>query len=154
MQQKQKKIPFSKQAYEKLKHKQIQLEQKRQEVIKRVQTAREMGDLSENAAYKYGKLEISSINRELREIAFLLRYGEIKKPKHGEIIDFGSIVTIESKMGKNTFTLVSEYESNPSENKLSINSPLGKLLINKKVGNTITVNAPAGDIEYKIIKVK
>ena len=148
------KIPFSKQAYEKLKLKQTQLLQKKQEVIKRVQIAREMGDLSENAAYKYGKIEISSINQQLHETAFLLKSGEIKKPKHGEIIDFGSIVTLESKTGKNKFTLVSQYESNPSENKLSINSPLGKLLMKKKNGAVVTVNAPAGKVEYKIVGIK
>jgi len=150
---KQKEIPFTKEAYQKLKDDEARLQQKRKEVLVRLKTAREMGDLSENGAYKYAKFEISSINRQLRHVAFLLKSAKIKESKGGTSIDFGSTVTLESTMGKRIFMLVSGYESDPLQNKLSMHSPLGKLLVHKQVGDAVTVQAPAGKIHYTITKV-
>lgn len=148
-------IPFTKAGFDELKTKLTTLTRKREEVIVRLQTAREMGDLSENAAYKAARFELGGIDRELRRVNYLLKVGVVEylKPQNG-LIGFGSLVTVKNAATEMTFMLVSGHESNPSEQKLSTDSPLGKSLLGKKAGDTITVSAPGGDTTYTIVKVE
>jgi transcription elongation GreA/GreB family factor len=147
-------IPFTKVGYEKLLADQVRLRQKRQETVVRVQTAREMGDLSENGAYKYGKMELSDISRQLRQIDFLLKNAEVTQPQKNGTVGFGSLVTLVTPAGEKSFTLVSEHESDPEKNRLSMHSPLGTLLMGKKAGESVNLSLPAGTTTYKIIKVE
>lgn len=124
---------------------------KRKGAVVNLQTAREMGDLSENGAYKAARFELSGIDREIRRLKFLLRVGIVREVTNKGYIDFGSVVTLDDGKNKITFTLVSGYESNPAENKLSLTSPIGKAVMGKRIGDTVTVHAPAGAKTYKII---
>lgn len=149
------KIPFTAEKYNQMQQEFDRLTLLRKEVMVRLQTAREMGDLSENGAYKYAKFELGDIGRRLRELRKLLDAGEIVRvvaAKNGVIV-FGSTVTLKGEAGEITYQFVSEFESDPSQNKLSFASPLGRALRDKKVGDTITVHAPVGAINYKIIEV-
>lgn len=147
-------IPFTKDAYEKLKVELNRLTKLRAEVVIRLSAAREMGDLSENGAYKYAKMELGDIGRQLRLVHYQLKFGHVvtKKSDTG-IIDFGSTATIKNDTREITFMLVSEFESNPAENKLSTNSPIGSAVIGKKIGDTVTISLPVGQVIYTITKV-
>jgi transcription elongation factor GreA len=155
----QKTIPFTIEKYKEMQQKVAELEELREEVMKRLVTAREMGDLSENGAYKYAKFELGNIGRQMRKYKGLLAKG-FPAPKHTGskgTIDFGSEVTIEkidSKKKTRTFTIVSGHESDPSLGKLAYSSPMGKALMRKKVGDAIKVETPIGVHEYKIISIK
>ncbi len=147
-------IPFTKEAYEKLKAEQHRLTKLREEVVIRLTTAREMGDLSENGAYRYAKQELGDIGRQMRHINYQLKFGHVvTKTSSDGVINFGSTVTIENQDRSITFMLVSEFESNPTENKLSTSSPIGMAVVGKKIGDVVTILLPAGEVQYTITKI-
>lgn len=151
---KQPKIQFTKEGYQKLETDFNQLTAKRREVVIRLQTAREMGDLSENGAYKAARFELGSTDRELRRLGYLLKVGAITPKTGGDSIGFGSQVTVSHGENQQVFTLVSQYESDLSKQKLSTEGPLGNALLGKKVGESVTITAPTGKKTYLILKVK
>ncbi len=163
MQKIQKTIPFTTAKYKEMQQKVVELTELREEVMKRLVTAREMGDLSENGAYQYAKFELGDIGRQLRRFKSLLAKG-FQAPKNiglKGVIDFGSTVTIEKVIPSNTkgvkkqltFMIVSEHESDPSKGTLAYSSPMGKVLLRKKVGDSVTVTTPVGETEYLIIDI-
>lgn len=149
------KIPFTKEAYEKLQTELERLTKLREEVIVRLQAARELGDLSENGAYKYAKFELGNIGRQLRNIHYQLSHGEVVANRNTSgVIDFGCRVTIKNDKQTLAFLLVSEYESDPKQGKLSLTSPIGLAVTGKKSGDLIEVTSPAGKTKYMIVKVE
>lgn len=149
-----KKIPFTKEGFEKNQKDYDLLLEKRKEILVRLQAAREMGDLSENGAYTAAKLELRSTDRELRRLKYLLRFGVVTEKTNNGVVDFGSVVSLDDGKEKMIFTMVSGYESNPTQNKLSIDSPLGKAILGKKAGNSVTLTMPEGITEYLICKIE
>lgn len=123
-------------------------------VMARLKVAREMGDLSENGAYKYAKFEISDIRRQLSNLKHLLALGYVAtKKSHDGKVGFGSEVTLQSQKGRMSFTLVSQFESDPQAQKISDSSPLGQAVLGKSTGESVTVISPAGVLCYTIISV-
>lgn len=148
-------IPFTAEAYQQLKDDLARITKLREEVLIRLQVAREQGDLSENGAYKYAKMELGNIARETRRLKYLLSFGKVQAKKNNVgIIEFGSTVTIQNDQKKLTFMLVSKHESDPVQNKLSIESPIGQAVRGKKVGEKIIVSSPTGKTDYTITKVE
>ena len=148
-----KKIPFTKDGYQKLQTDLALFTTKRKGAVINLRTARDMGDLSENAAYKAARMELSAIDRQIRRLTYLLRYGVIVE-KHGSAeVDFGSRVTLDNGKTKMTFDLVGGYESDPKQEKLSVFSPIGKAILHKHVGDAVTVHAPVGEINYTIVEI-
>lgn len=143
-------IPLTIETWREIHRKYQQLVKQREEVQQRVTTAREMGDLSENGAYKYGKWELGNISRQQRELSFLIKHGYAVTEHTTSKVGFGSQVTIQSSGGEQTFTMVTAYESDPAKGKLSLESPLGKALLNQAVGAKIDVETPAGKKSYTI----
>lgn len=145
------KIPFTKAAYQQLQADFERLTIERQQTMVRLQAAREMGDLSENGAYKYAKIELGRINHELRRLKRLIENGEIvEKTAPSTQVEFGSEVTLQHGTQTRHFQIVSHHESDPRQGKLSTTSPLGQALVGKKVGDSVTVQAPAGSTDYII----
>lgn len=153
-QQQAKKIPLTKAAFEEAQSKYETLTKLRSEVMERLKIAREMGDLSENGAYKYAKFELGDIGRQLRKIKHLLDNGYILDIKTSEHIDFGSRVSISHNNIIEEYLLVTQHESNPLQNKLSIESPIGEALIGKKAGEIVVVETPSGSVTYTIVAVQ
>jgi transcription elongation factor GreA len=148
------KIPFTQDAYQKLQQDFDRLTTERSEVMKRLQTAREMGDLSENGAYIYAKFELGSIGRQLSSLKHLLTQGVVvQKNTNSNTISFGCTVTLQTGQKEVTFTLVSQHESNLAERKLSTESPLGQQILGKRVGEIVVVHAPSGMTTYTIMKI-
>ncbi len=146
-------IQLSEEGYKQFQADFDRLTAERKEVLIRLQAAREMGDLSENGAYHAAKFELGSIDRQLRKLSFQLRFGEVTKTKNDGTVDFGSTVTLDNQGKEMTFTLVSGYESNPAEKKLSVFSPMGKAVMGKKAGDKVTVSTPSGEITVEIQKI-
>lgn len=128
---------------------------KRPEVLERVSQARNMGDLSENAEYTAAKEELSFIDGRIEELEELLKQVVLieEDKTHNHIVKLGSKVTLNTKGKKESFVVVGEWEADPKDKKISHESPLGKALIGKKVGEKVEVEAPAGKILYSIISV-
>lgn len=148
-------IPLTRSALNEKKAELVKLTKLRVEVVKRLATAREMGDLSENGAYSSAKFELGNVGRQLRAVKHILKHSYIPIPTAlPGVVAFGRTVSLKSQ-GKNlTFLLVSQYESDPSANKLSLESPIGRAIVGKKVGDVVTVKTPRGEIEYRIEAVK
>lgn len=126
------------------------------EGIDRVARAREFGDLSENAEYHSAKEDLSALEgriEELKDIISRVNVVDLKKPGHEEV-GIGSLVNVEINGGQHEFSIVGEWEADPAAKKISHESPLGKALLGKKVGETIEVDAPAGKVIYIIKSVK
>jgi len=123
---------------------------RRPEILERLTAARNMGDLSENAEYTVAKEELSFIDGRIDELEELLKQVEIISNNHSSTIKLGSIVKVKTGKDLEEFTLVGEWEADPKEKKISHESPLGKALIGKKVGEEVQFEAPAGKILYKI----
>lgn len=146
----------TKEGLEKLKAELKQLTQvKRTEVAKRIKDAREMGDISENAEYDAARQEQSYIEGRIAELEEIIKNAKISDTvKNKDIIDIGSRVTVHIDGGQETFHIVGPPEADPLSKKISHESPLGKALYGKKVGEKVQVEAPVGMLTYTILKVE
>lgn len=131
---------------------------KRPRILDRVSQARDMGDLSENAEYAAAREELSFIDGRIDEIEELLKQVALiheEKHKKGSkaAIELGSTVTLHVDGKKEVYTVVGEWEADPKAKKISHESPLGKALMGKSIGEKIEVTAPAGKIVYKVVDV-
>jgi transcription elongation factor GreA len=129
---------------------------RRPQIVNRLSLAREMGDLSENAEYTAAREELVFIDGRIEELEILLKQVEIiADGKHAtQSVGLGSQVTVTVQNKEVTFTVVGEWEADPVEKKISHESPLGKALLGKAVGDEIEVEAPAGKMTYKVVAIK
>jgi len=129
---------------------------KRQEIAKRLQEAKDLGDLSENAEYLEAKEAQALNDNRINELEELLKNAVvIETPSEENIVAVGSTIEVKSNdNGTETFTIVGSTEAKPQEGKISNESPLGKAFIGRKIGEEIEVKTPGGIAKYKIIKIE
>lgn len=128
---------------------------KRQEIAKRLQEAKDLGDLSENAEYFEAKEAQSFNENRIAELQRLLKNAvTIETPNKEDIVGMGSMVEIKSGNGTEMFRIVGSAEANPQERKISNESPLGRAFLGRKIGEEIEINTPGGVNKYKIIKIE
>lgn len=127
---------------------------KRKEVIERIREAAAHGDLSENADYAQAREEQSFIEGRIQEIEDMVKNAEIitASTQHNNVT-IGSTVTVQVNGADKTYTIVGSNEANPLEGRISNESMVGKALLGKKIGDVVTISAPAGDMEYKITAI-
>lgn len=127
---------------------------RRKEIASRIQEAKELGDLSENAEYQEAKNEQAFNEGRIEELESTLRNVKVideQGSKNG-IIQVGS--TVQADNGTpHTLSIVGSSEADPASGKISNESPLGQSLLGKRVGDTVTVAAPRGTVTYTILKV-
>lgn len=128
----------------------------RPEVIDRIARARELGDLSENAEYHEAREKQSFIEGRIQELEYLIKNAVIiKASKNTDIVSLGSTVHASCDNGMDLkYTIVGHSEANPSEGRISHESPLGKAFIGKGVGHEFELQIPAGKIKCKIHKIE
>ncbi len=129
------------------------LKSKRGEIAERIATAREFGDLKENAEYSAAREEQGVVETKIAELEEIVSNAEVVEEVDKTKISLGSKVTIErvSDKKKFTYTIVGSIEADFKEGKISDESPMGAALVGKKEKETVTVKAPAGNIDYKIV---
>ncbi|MBC8332890.1 MAG: transcription elongation factor GreA [Anaerolineae bacterium] len=129
---------------------------KRPEIARRLKSAIEMGDLSENAEYVATKEEQGFMEGRIQEIEYILANAEIIETKGGyDIVSIGAKVTIqEDDFPEEVYHLVGSQEADPGNGRISNESPIGRALLSKKVGDTIQVETPGGKINFKILKIE
>ncbi len=132
---------------------------RRPEVIARIKSAKELGDLKENADYSSAREEQSFLEGRIASIEALLRDATVIEAPAASAagrIDLGSRVSIElvGQPGDVTvYELVGTAEADPSAGRISNASPVGRALIGRRVGDTVAVRTPRGDVEYRIVAV-
>jgi transcription elongation factor GreA len=131
---------------------------KREEIANRLHEAMEGGELIENAEYEAAKNEQAFVEGRIKELEVLLATARvIDEAQHQSTgtIQVGSKVTIkEEDLESEMYTIVGAAEANPVNGKISNESPLGKALLNRKVGDRVQVDAPAGSFTVDILKVE
>lgn len=151
----QKENPITKNGLEKITNELDQLVKVERERLKQViQEARELGDLKENAEYHAAKEKQAQVEgriMQLQGVVASARVVDLNQVKSDKIV-FGATVTLidTEKDSTVTYKIVSEFESDSAKKKISYTSPLGKALIGKEEGDTVTVRAPKGEVEYEI----
>jgi len=130
---------------------------KRREVADRIRQAREFGDISENAEYDDAKNEQAMLEHRIAVLEDRLRAAHVleKKDIAKDVVSVGSLVRLKDIDANKTieYRIVGSAEANPSENKLSNESPVGKAIIGRKKGETVQVTAPRGALKFKIISI-
>ena len=128
------------------------------EVAELIKEARSFGDLSENSEYDEAKNEQGKLYSRMAELEDILsNYVVIEEEeKDGDFIRLGSTVTVLDKEfnEEETYKLVGSQEADPAKGTISEDSPFGKALLGHNEGEDITVDAPGGPVEYKILKVE
>ena len=127
---------------------------KRPEAVKRLADARELGDLSENSEYAAAKQDLSFMDGRILELEEIMHGAKIVTNHVKSHVDVGCKVTLTVNGKKEMFMLVGEWEADPTEKKISHESPLGKALMGKKIGEKAEVEAPAGKVMYKILNIE
>lgn len=136
-----------------LKNELAQLTAQRGPIAERIKTAREFGDLSENAEYSSARQEQERVESRISEIEHILLNVEvIKKPKGDSKVQLGSSVTLKNHDTKK-FQVVGTVEADPMNGKISDESPIGQALLGKKVGDEVEIKTPAETHTYKIVDI-
>ena len=129
---------------------------KRPDVVKRIDIAREFGDLSENAAYHDAKEEQAFIEGRILELEYLIKTSDIidKNIHNKDLIDIGSHVKVDFNGEEKEFEIVGANEADPIRGSISYNSPLGKSFIGKRLGDKFEVEVPKGNVKCKILEIR
>ena len=128
---------------------------KRPKLVERLSYARSQGDLAENSDYTYAKEDLEFMDGRISELEEVLKNAKVvlSKGKNGGVA-VGTTVTVKINGDKSVFEIVGEWEADPVNKKISHESPLGKALVGKKVGEKAEVEAPAGKVVYEILEIK
>jgi transcription elongation factor GreA len=129
---------------------------RRREVAARIKEAREFGDISENAEYDDAKNEQAMLEARIASLEEKLRSATVIDASDltTDVVRVGSIVHVKDADGKSIkYTLVGSAEANPSEMKLSNESPVGKALVGRKKGDEVVISTPRGERRLKITKI-
>ena len=129
----------------------------RKEAAEKLKVARSFGDLSENSEYDEAKSEQAKLEAEIIDLETMISRAKIMETDVStETVHIGSVVTIkETTRGakERVFHITGFAQANPAEGKISDESPVGKALMGHKVGDKVVVEAPRGEMTYKIVKI-
>jgi transcription elongation factor GreA len=127
---------------------------KRAGIADAIKTAREQGDLAENAEYQSARAEQERNESRISEIENVLQNVEIiQKPKGDSKVQLGSTVKLKGDGKTKEFQVVGTVEADPLEGKISDESPIGQALLGKKEGDSVEITTPAGSDSYKIVDI-
>lgn len=146
---------LTKEGIEELETELNELTSQRSAIAERIKTAREFGDLSENAEYSAARQEQERNESRIAELENILQNAEvIKKPKGDNKVQLGSCVKLKTDGGKTKdYQVVGTVEADPLEGKISDESPIGRSLIGKKVGEQVEISTPSDVLSYKIVEI-
>ena len=130
---------------------------RREEIKEQIAVARGFGDLSENAEYDEARNEQAKVEARIQELEALIENAEIIDETNMDVrsISLGSVVKLydEDFEEEITYNIVGSNQADPLEKKISDQSPIGRALMGKKAGDSVTVTAPAGELHFKVLEV-
>lgn len=128
---------------------------RREELSKRLRSAIQMGDLSENADYHKAKEDQAFLEGRIQEIEAVLRTAVIVEKTHSDVVTVGSHVTVQEEgFDPETYYVVGAKEADPRHGKISNESPIGSALMEHKVGDVVEAVTPGGKLKFKILKIE
>ena len=126
---------------------------RRTEIADSIRTARELGDLSENAEYQAARADQERNDNRVSEIDTILNNLEVIKKSTGSKVQLGSVVTLKGAKNSKEFQVVGTVEADPLNGKISDESPIGQALIGKKVGEEVEIKTPAETTTYTVAAI-
>ena len=126
------------------------LKSRRGEIAEKIATARDFGDLRENAEYDAARKEQGLVETRIAEIEEILQNAEIIQSSDGSAVVLGSTVELQSSDKTVTYTVVGPVEADPLAGKISNESPIGKELIGKKIGDEVKIKTPKAEMIYSV----
>lgn len=130
----------------------------RGEISEKIRIARGFGDLSENSEYDEAKNEQGKLYSRIAELEEIIQHIVIvEESTDTDVVSIGCKITVqdtENRMGPQTYTIVGSQEADPMHGIISENSPFGKAFIGAREGDAVTVEAPIGNINYKVLKIE
>lgn len=130
-----------------------ELKGRRGAIAEKIAEARDFGDLSENAEYDSAREEQGLVESRIAEIEDIILNADIIKAGKSSKVALGSKVELRTGKKTVTYTVVGPVEADPLEGKISNESPIGEALMDKKVGDTVTINTPKGEITYELVAI-
>ncbi|MDP3244505.1 MAG: transcription elongation factor GreA [bacterium] len=147
-------IVLTPEGLEKVKREMSDLKIKRKEVAGRIESAKALGDLSENAEYQDAKEESAWVEGRILELSNILSRAVVVNNPSNEIVTVGKKVMVENEEGQRIFNIVGANEADPIHGKISSGSPLGMAFLGKRVDDEMEVQTPGGVKYYKIISIE
>ncbi len=131
---------------------------RRREVAQMIAEAKAEGDISENAGYDEAKTAQGFLEGRIRELENVLKNAEVIQESNGPAsrVDIGRTVVIR-EVGSDyeeTYTIVGSMEADPTNGRVSNQSPMGQALLGKKIGQEAVVSSPAGEISFEVVKIE
>ena len=152
-------LVITQEAFEELsKELEYRITELRKEIAKEIAEARDLGDLSENHAYSVAMEKKELNENRISELENMLKVAEVvKEDKNAKVVRVGSTIEIENldNASRRVITIVGSEETKsaePGEGKISSDSPIGRAVMNSRVGDVVTVTLPEREIKFKIIK--
>lgn len=141
--------------YDQLKSKLAAMLKSRPPLIEEMQLAAQDGDFSENAGYQQAKFKLRRLNSGMEKIETILKHSIIISPSQdGSAVELGHTVTVEFNGKQKSYQILGSLESDPKANIISHKSPIGALLLGKKIGDTVINKLEDREIVYKILKIE
>lgn len=129
---------------------------RRKEIAEKLEYAKSLGDLSENAEYHEAREDQANTEKRILELEELLKHAQVVEKHHSENVEVGSVVLVKKSGGKEEkrYQIVGSEEADSVAGKISHVSPLGSSLMGKKKGDKGSFQSPAGKVEYTIIEIE
>lgn len=128
---------------------------KAKEIVERLRRAIALGDLSENFDYHNAREEQDLLDHRVAEIEDTIANSEVAPRKNGnQVVQIGSVVKVKNNGETLVFSITGSAEANPLENKISVESPFGKALLDKKKGDIAKIDTPSGSVSYTILEIE
>lgn len=147
-----KRIPVTREGFEKLKKELESLKNERPQAVKTLAEARSMGDLSENGLYTAAKARLRSLDNQIFRVEIQIKLADIIEGQKGQV-SIGSKVVVMQENVKREYNIVGDFEANPRDGKISQHSPLGNALIGKKSGEEAYFFTPNGKTVIKVLEI-
>ena len=126
---------------------------RRREIAEAIHTAKEQGDLSENAEYASAKEEQNRIESEIADIETTLKSAQVVSVKSSDKVSVGVTVTLDCNGNEKVYRIVGSNEADPLKGKISNESPVGQALLGKMKGDNVSIPVPGGKKECKVKKI-
>lgn len=130
------------------------LKARRGGIAEKIAEARDYGDLTENAEYDAAREDQGIVETRIAEIEDILHNADIIKVTKSSVIVLGSTIELSADKKSYTYSVVGPVEADPLNGKISDESPIGKALMGKKVGEKATISTPKGDTTYEVVSIK
>ncbi|MEK9167905.1 MAG: transcription elongation factor GreA [Patescibacteria group bacterium] len=129
---------------------------RRKEVAEKLEYAKSLGDLSENAEYHEAREDQANVEKRILEIETTLKNAEVVEKHHSNAVEVGSVVIVQKDgdKEKRNYQIVGSTEANSASGKISHVSPLGEALMGKKKGDTAIFQSPKGKVQYKVVDIE